>query len=235
MLQTSQRRRGCRRAVRLGGTRAAHRSQQRCGWGTPLLRLVRLLPCGPRAVLAEFEDLATVMSAATAWRAAGLPGVIDVVPAASTVLVVHDGSLNLALLPKPASASAEAVGELVVVPVKYDGDDLAEVAAACKMSIAEVIALHSGTEYTCAFCGFIAGFGYLVGLDERLVVPRRATPRTRVPRGSVAMASTFTGVYPVESPGGWSILGHTDLAMWDERRDPPATLPPGTRVRFQPT
>jgi KipI family sensor histidine kinase inhibitor len=160
-------------------------------------------------VLAEFEDLATVMSAATAWRAAGLPGVIDVVPAASTVLVVHDGSLNLALLPKPASASAEAVGELVVVPVKYDGDDLAEVAAACKMSIAEVIALHSGTEYTCAFCGFIAGFGYLVGLDERLVVPRRATPRTRVPRGSVAMASTFTG-YKLQ--GDLGKFGKTEIS-----------------------
>lgn len=196
---------------------------------------MRLLPYGPRAVLAEFSDLAEVMSAAAAWRLAQLPGVVDVVPAAATVLVVHDGSLDTALLTEPSTSMAPPAGELVVVPVRYDGEDLAEIAAACLMSVDDVIALHSGTEYTSAFCGFIAGFGYLVGLDERLVIPRRATPRTRVPAGSVALASTFTGVYPVESPGGWSLLGHTDLQMWVEHRDPPATLPPGTRVRFQPT
>ena len=196
---------------------------------------MRLLPYGPRAVLAEFSDLSEVMSAAAAWRLARLPGVVDVVPAAATVLVVHDGSLDTALLTEPSTSMAPPAGELVVVPVRYDGEDLAEIAAACHMSVDDVVALHSGTEYTSAFCGFIAGFGYLVGLDERLVIPRRATPRTRVPAGSVALASTFTGVYPVESPGGWSLLGHTDLPMWVEHRDPPATLPPGTRVRFQPT
>jgi KipI family sensor histidine kinase inhibitor len=87
----------------------------------------------------------------------------------------------------------------------------------------------------CAFCGFMAGFGYLVGLDERLVLPRRATPRTRVPAGSVAIASTFTAVYPTESPGGWHLLGTTAAVMWDDHRAQPALLPPGTRVRFEAT
>jgi allophanate hydrolase subunit 1 len=195
---------------------------------------VRLLPYGPRAVLAEFDTLDEVMANAATWRAAGLAGVLDVVPAARTVLVAHDGTLDPALLqPVPAGATTP-IGDLVVVQVRYDGEDLAAVAAACALSVEEVIALHSGTEYTCAFCGFLAGFGYLVGLDPRLVLPRRSTPRTRVPRGSVAMASTFTGVYPAESPGGWHLLGRTELPMWDDRRDPPATLPPGTRVRFEP-
>jgi KipI family sensor histidine kinase inhibitor len=194
---------------------------------------VRLLPYGPRAVLAEFDTLDEVMANAASWRAAELPGVVDVVPAARTVLVAHDGTLDTTVLRAVPAGAPLPLGELVVVPVRYDGDDLAAVAAACAMSVDDVVAVHSSTEYTCAFCGFLAGFGYLVGLDPRLVLPRRATPRTRVPRGSVALASTFTGVYPAESPGGWHLLGHTDLPMWDERRDPPATLPPGTRVRFE--
>ena len=195
---------------------------------------MRLLPYGPCAVLAEFDSLDAVMTAAGQWRAAALPGVIDVVPAASTVLVVHDGTFDASTLTPPAVAEIAAVGPLVVVPVRYDGADLQAVADACSMSVDQVIEIHSGAEYTCAFCGFIEGFPYLVGLDARLVLPRRSTPRTRVPRGSVAMASTFTGVYPTTTPGGWHLLGHTDMPMWDDDRDPPATLPPGTRVRFEP-
>jgi len=195
---------------------------------------VKLLPYGPRAVLAEFDTLDEVMANAATWRTAGLPGVTDVVPAARTVLVLHDGTLDTALLRPVAGDVPAPVGELVVVPVRYDGEDLPEVAATAGLTVDEVVALHSGAEYTCAFCGFLAGFAYLAGLDPRLVLARRSTPRTRVPRGSVAMASTFTSIYPVESPGGWHLLGHTELPMWDEHRDPPATLPPGTRVRFEP-
>jgi KipI family sensor histidine kinase inhibitor len=196
---------------------------------------MNLLPYGPRAVLAEFDDIEQVVATAAAWRAAAFPGVIDIVPAATTVLVVHDGTLDPSRLTPVTDRVAAPVGELVRVPVRYDGADLADIAVACGLTVDEVVELHSGTEYTSAFCGFIAGFGYLVGLDERLVVRRRATPRTRVPAGSVAMASTFTGVYPVESPGGWHLLGRTDLPMWVPDRQVPATLPPGSRVRFVPT
>jgi len=196
---------------------------------------MRLLPCGPTAVLAEFESLATVMATAEAWRAACFPGVVDIVPAARTVLVVHDGTLDTDLLDPVHSTNTAVLGELVVVPVRYDGADLVKVAAAVGMAVDEVVDLHSSTEYVCAFCGFMAGFGYLVGLDERLVLPRRATPRTRVPAGSVAIASTFTAVYPTESPGGWHLLGTTAAVMWDDHRAQPALLPPGTRVRFEAT
>lgn len=196
---------------------------------------MKLLPYGPRAVLVEFDDLGQVMAAATSWRAARLPGVVEVVPAARTVLVQHDGTFDPMSLPAPMEDAEVAGGTSVTVPVHYDGDDLTDVATACGLTTDEVIRAHCEAEYTVAFCGFMPGFAYLVGLDERLVLPRRPTPRTRVPAGSVAIASTFSAVYPGESPGGWHLLGHTDLAMWDEARDVPATLPPGTRVRFEPT
>lgn len=194
---------------------------------------MKLLPYGPRAVLAEFDHLDAVMAAATTWRSARLPGVIDVVPAARTVLVHHDGTFDPTSLPQPIEGATFTQGARVVVPVRYDGDDLTAVAATCRLTVEQVVRLHHEAEYTVAFCGFMPGFSYLVGLDERLVLPRRATPRTRVPAGAVAIASTFTAVYPGESPGGWHLLGHTDLPMWDDTRDVPATLPPGTRVRFE--
>lgn len=195
---------------------------------------MRLLPYGPRAVLAEFDSLAEVMAHADGWRSAALPGVVDVVPAARTVLVVHDGSLQLSALERaPTGAASTAARPLVTVDVRYDGDDLDEVAARCGLTVAEVVALHTGTEYTVAFCGFMPGFAYLIGLPSVLHLPRRPTPRTRVPAGSVAVAAEFTGVYPRESPGGWHLLGRTDASLWNERREPPALLPPGARVRFR--
>ena len=196
---------------------------------------MNLLPYGPRAVLAEFDSLEQVMAAAATWREARIAGVVDIVPAARTVLVVHDGTLDAARLPPVTERAPTSAGELVVVPVRYDGDDLAAVASACAMAVDELIAAHSAVDYTVAFCGFMPGFSYMVGLDERLVVPRRATPRTRVPAGSVAIAAEFTSVYPQASPGGWHLLGATDAVLWDDDREPPALLPPGTRVRFVPT
>ncbi len=197
---------------------------------------MKLLPYGPRAVLAEFETLAEVMNAASRWREATFPGVVDVVPAARTVLVMHDGTLDVAHLVAPTSGSAHAsVADTVVVDVVYDGIDLHDVAVACGLRVAEVIELHAHAEYTVAFCGFMPGFSYLVGLPSALQLPRRHSPRTRVPTGSVAIAAEFAGVYPRESPGGWHILGRTDALLWDGSRTPPALLPPGTRVRFRPT
>lgn len=193
---------------------------------------MNLLPYGPRAVLAEFDSLDDVMAAASAWRAAQISGVVDIVPAARTVLVQHDGTLAVDALTRPESGVPLATGELVEIPVRYDGDDLHAVAEACGLTVPDVVTLHSDVTYTAAFCGFMPGFSYLVGLDERLVLPRRATPRTRVPAGAVAIASTFTAVYPSVSPGGWHLLGHTEVPMWVPDRATPAAVPPGTRVRF---
>jgi len=206
---------------------------------------MRILPYGPLAVLVEFDSLAEVLAAAESWRLDPLPGVIEVVPAARTVLLMHDGSFDVGVL--GASSSGERAphvqdgvagvrpspGAEVVITVRYDGSDLADVAAACGMSIDEVVLRHTSARYSVAFCGFMPGFAYLVGLPLSLWMPRRATPRTRVPAGSVAVADEYCGVYPRESPGGWHLLGTTDVHLWDETRDPPALLPPGTTVRFE--
>lgn len=197
---------------------------------------MRLLPYGPRATLAEFDTLEEVMRSATGWREAQIAGVVDVVPAARTVLVVHDGSLDpdrlKARVPAPHSAADSSV---VTLDVEYDGEDLTDVARACGLTEQAVVDLHSGAEFTVAFCGFMPGFAYLVGLPTLLQLPRRSTPRTRVPAGSVAIAAEFTGVYPRESPGGWHLLGRAEAVLWDDSRTPPALLAPGSRVRFRPT
>ncbi|WP_327269174.1 allophanate hydrolase subunit 1 [Streptomyces sp. NBC_01218] len=129
-----------------------------------------------------------------------------------------------------------ADGPAVRVPVVYDGPDLEEVAALWGVPPGEVAAVHSGTAFRVAFCGFAPGFGYLTGLPERLHVPRRATPRTRVPAGALALAGPYTGVYPRASPGGWRLIGRMPDPdrLWDPARDPAALLVPGARVRFVP-
>ncbi|MFC9174080.1 MULTISPECIES: allophanate hydrolase subunit 1 [Streptomyces] len=126
------------------------------------------------------------------------------------------------------------VREAVEIPVVYDGPDLAEVAALWGVGVDEVPGLHSRTAFRVAFCGFAPGFGYLTGLPERLHVPRRTTPRTRVPAGALALAGPYTGVYPRPSPGGWQLIGRMvdPAALWDPGREPAALLGPGTRVRF---
>jgi KipI family sensor histidine kinase inhibitor len=118
--------------------------------------------------------------------------------------------------------------------VRYDGPDLSDVAAHWGVARHEVARIHADTEFTVAFCGFAPGFGYLTGLPARYDVPRRATPRTAVPPGSVALAGPYTGVYPRSSPGGWQLIGTTDTVLWDHARVPAALLSPGTRVKFVP-
>ena len=196
---------------------------------------MNLLPYGPRAVLAEFATLDEVVAAAGAWRAARLPGVVDVVPAARTVLVAHDGTLDVALLTATAVvASPSAAAAAVVIDTVYDGEDLAAVAATAGWSAEELVRRHSDATYTVAFCGFMPGFPYLTGLPAELELPRLASPRERVPAGSVALAAGYCGIYPRESPGGWHLLGRTHAVLWADDRDPPALLPPGTTVRFRP-
>jgi KipI family sensor histidine kinase inhibitor len=121
----------------------------------------------------------------------------------------------------------------VEIPVMYDGPDFDEVLARTGLTREALVELHTGTTLTAAFCGFAPGFAYLAGLPARLHVPRRATPRTQVAAGAVGLAGEFTGVYPRASPGGWQIIGHALLPVWDPRREPPNLLAPGTRVRFK--
>ncbi len=200
---------------------------------------MRLLPYGGHAVLVELADLDETLAYVAAVRSAGLPDVVDVVPAERTVLVTTAGDLaglrlRLSSL-DPAGAPAVPVeGEVVELPVRYDGDDLDDVARLTGMSRAEVVRAHTATPWRVAFGGFVPGFAYLVGGDERLQVPRRDNPRARVPAGSVGLAGSYSGVYPRESPGGWQLIGRTDAVLWDPDRDPPALLGPGARVRFVP-
>ncbi len=198
-------------------------------------------PAGQRAVLVEGEapPAAVAQAVRSVAAAAGIP-LAEVVPGACTVLVVAQRAADVAALAL-AVASADVIvdvpparpAEVVELAVTYDGADLTEVAAAVGCPPAQVAALHSQAHYRAEFCGFAPGFAYLVGLPEVLHRPRRDTPRTSVPAGSVAVADRYSAVYPGCSPGGWWLLGHTDAAMWDASRDPPALLRPGTEVRFR--
>lgn len=120
------------------------------------------------------------------------------------------------------------------IPVRYDGPDLADVALRTGLTMSEVIARHSGRWYEVYLLGFVPGFAYLGDLDPALVLPRRPEPRARVPAGSVAIAGAQTGIYPLETPGGWHLIGRTNLSFFDAAADPPARLAPGDQVRFVP-
>jgi KipI family sensor histidine kinase inhibitor len=200
---------------------------------------VRLRPAGERGLLVEVEDLETVHRLHAALRELDPPGVVELVPGYRTVLIVadpaHAGVLDdlAARLPELELPPAEAVaGETVEIPVSYDGEDLPEVASLTGLEPEEVVRRHTAPEYTVAFLGFSPGFPYLVGLDPALEVTRRDTPRTSIPAGSVGLAGNQTGIYPTASPGGWQLIGHTEVTLFDPTRDPPALLAPGTRLRF---
>jgi KipI family sensor histidine kinase inhibitor len=201
-------------------------------------RSIRVLPYGDRALLVEVDALAAVTGVRTALELAPLPGQRELVPAARTVLVVLDRpptDLDVAALRRLPVTGAPPDGRapLLTVPVVFDGPDLADVARLSNRSVPGVVAVLTGVELTVAFSGFAPGFGYLTGLPEELHVPRRATPRTRVPAGAVALAGPYAGVYPRSSPGGWQLVGRTDAVLFDVDRDPPALLVPGARVRFR--
>lgn len=198
---------------------------------------MRFLPAGRLAVLVEVDDLETVIALHAALRRDPPAGVIDMVPAARTLLLVHDDSTSLPrLADRVRDQQLDPVGhrggEPVKIRVTYDGADLDEVAKETGLTGGDVARRHAAGDYVVAFIGFAPGFAYLVGGDPALQVARRDTPRTRVPAGSVALAGEFTGVYPREAPGGWQLIGSTDATLWDLARDPPALLPPGTPVRF---
>jgi KipI family sensor histidine kinase inhibitor len=198
---------------------------------------MRLLAYGPGGWLVELAEPA-VIGYARAVERARHTGVGEVVPGARTVLVHVRPGASAAVVGAwlrtvvPDVAEPGGATEEVEIAVSYDGADLGSVAAACGMSIDEVVARHVATSYVSAFCGFAPGFAYLRDLDPALRLPRRPTPRTRVPAGAVAVADRYTAIYPSASPGGWHLIGHTDAPLWDPGRDRPALIAPGTAVRF---
>jgi KipI family sensor histidine kinase inhibitor len=199
---------------------------------------MRVLPSGSTALLVELDDLDSVLALYAVLADQPPAGVVDVVPAARTVLLVTDPARTSltavadavrATRPRP---DARTGGDVLELPVHYDGEDLGELAGLLDLTPEELVQRHTGAEWTVAFGGFAPGFGYLTQAGGQWDVPRRSVPRTKVPPGSVALAGEFSGVYPRESPGGWQLIGRTDVAVFDLDRDPPALLRPGVRVRF---
>ena len=202
---------------------------------------MRVLDVGDAAVLAEFEDLDTVLAHFRALDEARPPGVGEIVPAARTILVRFDRAatsrdrvVRWLRTTEPRMGAPEDTSEHLQISVRYDGPDLEEVAELTGLGVDGVIEAHTGTPWTVAFSGFAPGFGYLTGGAPELHVPRRSTPRTSVPAGAVGLAGEFTGIYPRSSPGGWQLIGSTDERIWDVQRTPPALLTPGVVVRFAP-
>jgi KipI family sensor histidine kinase inhibitor len=199
---------------------------------------VRFLPVNLSTILVELNDLDETLALLASLQAAPLPGMKDLVPAARTLMIGFAAEETSAEEVAAGVAARDLVAPLardatlVEVPVRYDGEDLEEVARITGFSVDEVIRRHTAATYTVAFCGFAPGFGYLIGGDPALHVPRRKNPRTRIAAGSVALAGAFSGVYPQNSPGGWQIIGTTPVKMWDISRNPPAYFQPGYQVRF---
>lgn len=203
--------------------------------------MMRILPMGDRALLVELADLTAVLDLTQQLAANPPAGVSDVVPAARTVLVRAAAGADLAKLeshlraltdtPNPVREPA-GEREPVVIPVRYDGPDLAEAARLAGLTPADLVAAHTGASWRGAFSGFAPGFCYLTGGDDRLALPRRAESRTSVPAGSVALAGGFSAVYPRSSPGGWQLIGTTEVEVWDVRRELPALITAGSSVRF---
>ena len=185
---------------------------------------------------------ARALAAAEALRRVDVPGLEDVAVAYHTVGVYFDPLLapverltELVLEESLTEAVDERDAPLHTIRVRYDGQDLTEVAQTCGVASADVVELHASVEYRVRAVGFVPGFAYLGELDERLRLPRRDAPRARVPAGAVAIAGTQTAVYPLVTPGGWHLIGRTETVMFDPRRRPASLLAVGARVRFLPT
>jgi KipI family sensor histidine kinase inhibitor len=210
--------------------------------------MMRFLPAGSAALLAEFADRDDVTSVYEAFLRGKPPGTEEFIPASRTILVMFNPvqtshrrladaltliTAELDGAPSPAATARSVPGGVhAVIPVTYDGPDLDEVAREAGITTAEVVRRHTAPVYTVAFSGFAPGFAYLTGVDPALMLPRRPVPRTQVPAGSVAVSGQYTSVYPRSSPGGWHLLGRTTAVMWDLARDRPALLAPGNNVRF---
>lgn len=208
-------------------------------------------PLAESGLLVELPDridpliVDRVMALTTALDAARPPGLVDIVPSYRTILLAFDPVLTdgdaLSTLVRELAADAPTLaatpGREVTIPVVYGGalgPDLDEVAAQAGLAPAAVSERHAAASYRVACMGFAPGFGFLIGLPPELATPRRTTPRTRVPAGSVAIGGAQTGVYPAELPGGWNIIGRTPVTLFDAARPEPFLLRPGDSVRFLP-
>lgn len=210
---------------------------------------LRARPLGDAAVTITFgsekstELLRRIQAIALSLEAKRIPNVNDIVPAYLTLTVFYDAldtsyhvmaeQLLDACQRSDERESSGAPSREHVIPVRYDGIDLESVAATTALSVTDVIARHTARTYTVDLLGFVPGFAYLSEIDEALHVPRRPQPRPRVAAGSVAIAGAQTAVYPLDTPGGWHIIGTTGMVMFDPARDPPALLAPGDKVRFE--
>ena len=209
----------------------------------------RIVSAGDSAIVVEFENRidpavnARAIAVADAIQAAGLPGVRDVVPTFRSVAIYFDplhtdGDALMARVETEAASSsqeADAARNPIRIPVCYGGDlgpDLGAVAEFSQLDEATVVALHSGRSYRVFMLGFVPGFAYLGSVDDRIAMPRRATPRVRVPPGSVGIAGVQTGIYPLETPGGWQLVGRTPLKPFDPDRAEPFLLKAGDAVEF---
>lgn len=195
---------------------------------------MRVRPYGPAAWLVDEID--DPVSWAAGLRAIELDDVVEVVAAECSVLVRCDRARRTEVgdaLARVTPVRRTVDPEPIVIPVRYGGEDLDEVAERLGLTPRSVIERHTGAVYTVRFCGFAPGFAYLGGLDPALELPRRDSPRTRVPAGAVAIAAHYTAVYPAPSPGGWHLLGATDEPLWDSSLAAPARLVPGSTVRFR--
>jgi KipI family sensor histidine kinase inhibitor len=200
-----------------------------------------VLDYGDQALLLQFDSAADVLAWAAALREAALPGVLDIVPASRTVLVKLDGPRYQSVTRRrlrtlrvtPDAMKTAPPDEPAIIDVVYDGADLAEVADRTGLSNAQVINAHTATPWRVGFGGFAPGFAYLIGGDPRLAVPQRPEPRPSVPAGAVGLAGEFSMIYPRRSPGGWQLIGHTDVVLWDIDRPNPALLTPGMWVQFR--
>lgn len=204
-----------------------------------MVERLRFLPAGSECVLVELEDLETTLTLLDGLLASRPEGVTDLIPAARTVMIRFDPlatnreQVAAAVSKIDLSARSARQGEMFDIPVTYDGEDLADIAEFLGWPVEDVIRRHTEATFTVAFTGFAPGFAYMTCDDPGFDVPRRKSPRVKIPAGAVALAGRFGGIYPSDSPGGWQLLGTTTLRMWDTTRPRPALLAPGDRVRFR--
>ncbi len=199
---------------------------------------MRFLPINLTAMLVELADLDETLSLFTSLEQRPITGIKEIIPAARTLLIHYYAAetdakkLATEIRARDLSSGHQQLDHQVMIPVHYCSEDLTDVADYLGITSQALIARHTDHEYRVAFTGFAPGFAYLTSGSAGLNVPRRKTPRTRIPAGSVALAGEFSGIYPQASPGGWQLIGQTDLAMWDLAREQPALLKPGYRVSF---
>ncbi|MDX7990635.1 urea amidolyase family protein [Xenorhabdus littoralis] len=200
---------------------------------------MRFLPVNFNTIMVELNGLSETLALLNSLNMAPILGVDEIIPAARTLMIrfrptkISAQQLAAEICHRDLQERSHVVGKKIEIPVHYNGDDLATVAEILGMTVQEVIHQHTENEYTVAFTGFAPGFAYMVSEALPWNIPRRKTPRTRIPAGAVALAGEFSSVYPQASPGGWQIIGITTECMWDLSRLSPALLQPGYRVNFR--